>query len=822
MTKNRRHDIVKPSKYKTSMCTFFRSEEGCPFGDKCAFAHGEDELRPQPKDAAPEADAMTADAVASAGAALPAPDSPLSEHVDARAAAGNEQPNDAPVQKLPLDPSAITSATAAAKRKAKKSGFDLSSVLPGNTLGSPGSGSAVRGDASTTRGRALPHRRQQVPPPPPSLPGHGVMPPSALGLAVPPPLLLPTTTPSFGLSSDFGSLAHSGMSAVMPGMPYYIPAMGHHPFSVINNNQHTINVAPAIQGTASYTTLRHSMQLPPPPPPPPPTASGSSALPPVTGPANGVTVSDALPSEDTERRQRQPLRHVSSNTIAHGTGRHPTNALATAPDGMATPPYVYGLLKEADALLSSSQAAASSSQQNSGVEQPTQPRLIVVPHFSESGSYVIPGTVMNYPHADPQGAAAVGGVAAASSPRHSTRSIPGSSDSGALSRQPSTTMTNNSGAATQLPQRDFVASAPAPATVTHPPLNSGSNGRSGGGSSTAIGDSLWAPTKGGMHPLTSSLASHTTATTPSTEGCNSSAGDYNAILSDLGIGGASYTTIPLDRFMCQRGASSNEEDASLGGDLDWSAAVERWLQPACEDVTVAAPGGRPSVGSTAAPKAGAPIISPPEAASAAAKSSTAPMVIFHPEGGRSVVTALNSHPVLMSTEVKSMEVSTSSPTPTRLATEAKRKPAATVCQVSRATGGSLSQSQRRAPIMKNHFKSSCAAEADSGAVLLYCAEKNTFVYIASGGSGATVDVAPARHRDQATVPLTTASAAPSQSGAKPSIATMAAVPAVAPSQENVKSAAATDSLGIHVRFVPGRKVRAVLEEVSDEEAEYCI
>lgn len=47
MSKNRRHDIVKPSKYKTSMCTFFMSAEGCPFGERCAFAHGEAELRPE-------------------------------------------------------------------------------------------------------------------------------------------------------------------------------------------------------------------------------------------------------------------------------------------------------------------------------------------------------------------------------------------------------------------------------------------------------------------------------------------------------------------------------------------------------------------------------------------------------------------------------------------------------------------------------------------------------------------------------------------------------------------------------------------------------
>ncbi|KAG8348100.1 putative Zinc finger C x8 C x5 C x3 H type (and similar) [Trypanosoma vivax] len=45
MTKNRKHDIVKTSKYKTSLCSFFVDQIGCPFGERCAFAHGEEELR---------------------------------------------------------------------------------------------------------------------------------------------------------------------------------------------------------------------------------------------------------------------------------------------------------------------------------------------------------------------------------------------------------------------------------------------------------------------------------------------------------------------------------------------------------------------------------------------------------------------------------------------------------------------------------------------------------------------------------------------------------------------------------------------------------
>ncbi|CUE71011.1 zinc finger protein, putative [Bodo saltans] len=36
---------VKPSKFKTSMCQYFIKDSECPFGDKCAFAHGDTELR---------------------------------------------------------------------------------------------------------------------------------------------------------------------------------------------------------------------------------------------------------------------------------------------------------------------------------------------------------------------------------------------------------------------------------------------------------------------------------------------------------------------------------------------------------------------------------------------------------------------------------------------------------------------------------------------------------------------------------------------------------------------------------------------------------
>ncbi|EPY36310.1 hypothetical protein AGDE_06977 [Angomonas deanei] len=40
-----RHAEVKPSKFKTTYCQFYQKGEVCPFGAKCAFAHGEHELK---------------------------------------------------------------------------------------------------------------------------------------------------------------------------------------------------------------------------------------------------------------------------------------------------------------------------------------------------------------------------------------------------------------------------------------------------------------------------------------------------------------------------------------------------------------------------------------------------------------------------------------------------------------------------------------------------------------------------------------------------------------------------------------------------------
>lgn len=45
MPKANKHAEVKPSKYRTALCEFYLRQEACPFGTRCAFAHGEHELR---------------------------------------------------------------------------------------------------------------------------------------------------------------------------------------------------------------------------------------------------------------------------------------------------------------------------------------------------------------------------------------------------------------------------------------------------------------------------------------------------------------------------------------------------------------------------------------------------------------------------------------------------------------------------------------------------------------------------------------------------------------------------------------------------------
>lgn len=49
MPKANKHAEVKPSKYKTSLCQFFLRKECCPFAERCAFAHGEEELQTESK-----------------------------------------------------------------------------------------------------------------------------------------------------------------------------------------------------------------------------------------------------------------------------------------------------------------------------------------------------------------------------------------------------------------------------------------------------------------------------------------------------------------------------------------------------------------------------------------------------------------------------------------------------------------------------------------------------------------------------------------------------------------------------------------------------
>ncbi|KPA73275.1 hypothetical protein ABB37_09987 [Leptomonas pyrrhocoris] len=49
MPKANKHAEVKPSKYKTSLCQFFLKGEACPYADRCAFAHGEEELQTESK-----------------------------------------------------------------------------------------------------------------------------------------------------------------------------------------------------------------------------------------------------------------------------------------------------------------------------------------------------------------------------------------------------------------------------------------------------------------------------------------------------------------------------------------------------------------------------------------------------------------------------------------------------------------------------------------------------------------------------------------------------------------------------------------------------
>lgn len=42
---NLRGDPFRSAKVKTEICRNFMSDKGCPFGDKCNYAHGENELK---------------------------------------------------------------------------------------------------------------------------------------------------------------------------------------------------------------------------------------------------------------------------------------------------------------------------------------------------------------------------------------------------------------------------------------------------------------------------------------------------------------------------------------------------------------------------------------------------------------------------------------------------------------------------------------------------------------------------------------------------------------------------------------------------------
>ncbi|ESL08892.1 hypothetical protein TRSC58_03397 [Trypanosoma rangeli SC58] len=44
MPKANKHAEIKPSKFRTALCEFYLRQDECPFGTRCAFAHGEHEL----------------------------------------------------------------------------------------------------------------------------------------------------------------------------------------------------------------------------------------------------------------------------------------------------------------------------------------------------------------------------------------------------------------------------------------------------------------------------------------------------------------------------------------------------------------------------------------------------------------------------------------------------------------------------------------------------------------------------------------------------------------------------------------------------------
>ncbi|KAG8348098.1 putative Zinc finger C x8 C x5 C x3 H type (and similar) [Trypanosoma vivax] len=43
--KGSKHVEVKPSKFRTALCNYYERNQECPFGSRCAFAHGKHELQ---------------------------------------------------------------------------------------------------------------------------------------------------------------------------------------------------------------------------------------------------------------------------------------------------------------------------------------------------------------------------------------------------------------------------------------------------------------------------------------------------------------------------------------------------------------------------------------------------------------------------------------------------------------------------------------------------------------------------------------------------------------------------------------------------------
>lgn len=806
MTKNRRHDIVKPSKFKTSMCTFFMSAEGCPFGDKCAFAHGEEELRCEPKDSTAGASTALHDG-ATAAAAAAATSSPTSSHASepgegrAGAEAGSTKPQS----------HANVNASATAKRKAKKNRMDGTggAAVTASTHGGPG------GKAEVAQGRCRPQRDRRAFPPPPPMQSQGPMPSAAYSLSV-----APAPPGPFALYGDF-SMAYGGIPA-MSGMPYYIPTVGNHPFSVINNNQHAINVVPHMQSPMPYAAAApHPQSFPQPPLPPQSTPSPQSSMPssPLPLHAKHAAVSalntsstasaaaGAPPlSDEAKRRPRQAMRHVvSSNTMAHTHGRHASSASSAAPAEVATPQYVYGLMAAAGVPMNGATSlpppanTTAAAPADGGVAHannappppppssqpstphPQQPRLIVVPHKSGSGGFVVPSNLKNY-HPP-----------AAALPSHDnspTRN--GDGESGAAAAVEGRGRDAGVAGADAGAYPPFAATRPQP-TFVQIPLKSGETGNSdgaGGAAAKTVGDALWGPAGGSLNPLTSSALDD-----PSR--------DYNALLSGLGIGGSSYTTIPLDELVRQRGPTRDDDDGAFSADFDWTGALERWLHTAKEEsanTAAAKKAASPAEETTATATATAETATPSAPAAPATTTTTTAAAAAPelPKASQSVTSALNHTPVLMEGEAKAK-----APAATTAAEGGRRKPAV-VCQVSRA-GTKPAPARRRAPVMTNQFKSSCAAEADSGSVLLYCAEKNTLVYITSA-NGAAAAAATASH------------AGSLQSNGAADVAGRSSG-----SPDSPTVMASSIDLGLDVRFNPGRKKHSVLEpEAGDNEAEYCI